>query len=82
MSSGPTTASKGPTMYNAIFRPAREWPAIGDYDVVVCGAGPAGIGAAVAAARQGARTIVIEQAGFFSAVPDEPWRQVEPFKSR
>jgi thioredoxin reductase len=33
----------------------------GTYDVVVCGAGPAGIGAALVASRQGASTLLIEQ---------------------
>lgn len=34
------------------------------YDVAVLGGGPGGIGAAVAAARNGARTLLIEQQGF------------------
>jgi phytoene dehydrogenase-like protein len=33
-------------------------------DVLVCGAGLAGIGAAVAAARAGAKTMVVERCGF------------------
>lgn len=33
-------------------------------DVVVCGGGPAGIGAAIEAARSGASTVLIESAGF------------------
>src|SRR5262249_36597764 len=33
-------------------------------DVLVCGAGLAGIGAAVAAARAGAETVVVERCGF------------------
>jgi hypothetical protein len=43
---------------------ARAVPVWGEWDVVVCGAGPAGWVAAVAAARSGARTALVEQLGF------------------
>ncbi len=33
------------------------------YDVIVAGAGPAGVAAAISAARQGAKTLIIEQQG-------------------
>ena len=40
-------------------------PAVGEYDVVVCGGGPAGWVAAVSAARCGKRVALIERLGFF-----------------
>lgn len=40
----------------------------GSYDVVVCGGGPAGFIAAIAAAKQGARTAIIERFGFFGGL--------------
>jgi hypothetical protein len=43
---------------------AKEIPIIAEPDVLVVGAGPAGIGAAIAAARSGARTMLIEQYAF------------------
>ena len=41
--------------------PAREIPITDDVDVLVIGAGPAGIGAALAAGRCGAKTLLVEQ---------------------
>lgn len=42
----------------------KEVPVVGTYDVVACGGGPAGFIAAIAAAREGARTALVEQYGF------------------
>jgi len=43
--------------------PARDLTVAADVDVLVAGAGPAGFAAAVCAARMGAKTILVEQAG-------------------
>lgn len=42
----------------------KEVPVIAQYDVVVCGGGPSGFMAAIAAARGGAKTALIERFGF------------------
>lgn len=45
------------------YKEVSETPVKGMYDVIVCGSGPAGIGAAVAAGRAGVKTLLIEQCG-------------------
>lgn len=44
--------------------PQRRTPVIATPDVLVVGAGPAGIGAAIAAARNGAKVLMLERYGF------------------
>jgi hypothetical protein len=39
-----------------------------DYDVIVAGGGPAGIGAAIAAARNGSKVLLIEKAGYLGGM--------------
>ncbi|MGM0491958.1 MAG: FAD-dependent oxidoreductase [Armatimonadota bacterium] len=52
----------------SITLPERDIPVIGDYDVVVAGGGPGGIPAAVAAARSGAKTLLIERYGYLGGM--------------
>ena len=51
-----------------ISEPARQIPLYGEYEVAVLGGGPAGIAAAVAAARAGRRTLLIERYGFLGGM--------------
>lgn len=46
----------------------KQVPIVGYYDVVVCGGGPSGFMAAIAAARCGAKTAIIEQYGFLGGM--------------
>ncbi|MBN1247270.1 MAG: FAD-dependent oxidoreductase [Anaerolineae bacterium] len=52
----------------AYTEPTRQIPVAHDVDVLIVGGGPAGVGAALAAARQGARTLLIEQSGAVGGV--------------
>ncbi len=45
------------------LEPARHLPVLGEWDVVVCGGGAAGCAATVAAARHGAKTLLLERDG-------------------
>ncbi len=47
----------------SIFEPSRETPVLAEAEVVVVGGGPAGVAAAIAAAREGAETILVERYG-------------------
>ncbi|BDI22098.1 FAD-dependent oxidoreductase [Herbiconiux sp. L3-i23] len=44
-----------------------------DYDVIVCGGGPSGFIAAIAAGRAGARTLLIERYGFVGGMATSAW---------
>jgi flavin-dependent dehydrogenase len=46
---------------------------LAEVDVLVVGGGPAGIGAALGAARKGAKTLLIENHSFFGGVAPGPW---------
>ncbi|MDR1430174.1 MAG: FAD-dependent oxidoreductase [Spirochaetaceae bacterium] len=48
-----------------IREPAKNIPVLAEADILVIGGGPAGIAAAIAAAREGAETILVERYGCF-----------------
>jgi hypothetical protein len=52
----------------SIAEPARTTPVFGEFDVAVLGGGPAGLAAATAAARGGAKTLLVERYGFLGGM--------------
>ena len=51
-----------------IREPERETPVVSEVDVLVCGGGFAGVAAAVCAARNGARVLLVERYGFLGGL--------------
>ena len=62
VAAGTTLKEKG------LVEAERTIPVAGAYDVIVCGAGPAGIAAAIEAGRNGAKTLLIEVHGCLGGV--------------
>ena len=63
-------ASASPASGQALPAPSiqSQRPTLAEVDVLVVGGGPAGIGAALGAARKGAKTLLIENHSFFGGV--------------
>ena len=55
-----------------IVEPSREIPLVDHVDVLVVGGGPAGMIAAITAARKGSKTALIERYGFLGGMADCP----------
>lgn len=53
---------------DSVMEPARSVTVRGSYDVIVAGGGPAGIAAAIAAARTGAKTLLLEAHGCLGGI--------------
>jgi len=56
------------TAFKTIKEPEREIRVVKEADVVVVGGGPGGVGAALAAARNGADTVLIERYGYLGGM--------------
>jgi len=61
-------AATSDTTATTITEAPRKTPVIREVDVLVAGGGPAGIGAALAAAAEGARVLVVERHGMLGSV--------------
>ncbi|MGI6225324.1 MAG: FAD-dependent oxidoreductase [Peptococcales bacterium] len=50
------------------FNYSKEIQVKGEYDVLICGGGPGGIGAAISSAENGSKTILVEKLGFLGGL--------------
>ena len=66
--SAPLAAASPAAAAATVTEPARELPLTDDADVIVCGGGPAGVTAALTAARAGARERLLEVHGCLGGV--------------
>jgi hypothetical protein len=64
----PQWLNAAPGAADSFHEPAMDLPLVNDADVIVCGGGPAGIAAAITAARAGARTRLFEVHGCLGGV--------------
>ena len=64
----PWTAAIAQSQPGPVSEPARNLPLAGESQVIVCGAGPAGVAAAIAAGRAGAKTALLEVHGCLGGV--------------
>jgi hypothetical protein len=64
----PLRAAAAASDTDVCLEPARKTPVAGNVDVLVCGAGPAGVAAALSAARSGAETRLLEVHGCLGGV--------------
>lgn len=53
---------------DSVNEPSRNVKVAGEYDVIVCGAGPAGVSAAIEAGRNGAKTLLVESHGCLGGI--------------
>ena len=63
-----SASSDAAAVGRTFVEPERRVPLVDDCDVIVCGAGPAGVSAAIASARCGAKTRLIEARGCLGGV--------------
>jgi hypothetical protein len=63
-----TTTAVNPPIGSTVTEPARRLPVRAHVDVAVCGGGPSGFIAAVAAARAGASVLLLERHGFLGGM--------------
>lgn len=64
----PLSAQEATAQPGSFTEPARDIPLNGEADVIVCGAGPAGVTAAITAARAGARVRLFEWRGCLGGI--------------